>query len=243
MPDGGGCFRRVGRWFGEGIWAKGSIASRVVAVAAAATAGSVAIDVHTDWYRSLNGLAWQPPSGAYGLVWTPLYASIALAAGQARGRTRGPASHGARATQQVGVQHAHDGTQDCPGGARSRSVGSTVSRSLGTRVRSPLKSAWPVRKERRTRSGGLAEGSERLVVRSRRTWARRSASAQSKSWVCRPPAGVAQCDRRGNRPSPAVAGQCRTGAGPGASTLFQRGGVGELLPGETVEGGCVARWS
>ncbi|MEU8943130.1 tryptophan-rich sensory protein [Streptomyces goshikiensis] len=60
-----------------------------VAVAAAAAAGSVVIDAYTDWYRGLNRPARHAPSGAYGLVWTPLYASIAFAAGHAPGRARG----------------------------------------------------------------------------------------------------------------------------------------------------------
>ncbi|MFE3578637.1 TspO/MBR family protein [Streptomyces vinaceus] len=64
-------------------------AAAAVAVAATATAGSVAVDADSDWYRSLHKPAWQPPSWAFGLVWTPLYASIAFAAGHALGGTRG----------------------------------------------------------------------------------------------------------------------------------------------------------
>ncbi|GAA2774492.1 TspO/MBR family protein [Streptomyces lavendulae] len=68
-------------------WKRYAAAS--VAVAAAATAGSVAVDADSDWYVGLHKPAWQPPSWAFGLVWTPLYASIAFAAGHALGRARG----------------------------------------------------------------------------------------------------------------------------------------------------------
>ncbi|MFF4299209.1 TspO/MBR family protein [Streptomyces vinaceus] len=64
-------------------------AAAAVAVAAAATAGSVAVDADSAWYRSLCKPAWQPPPWAFGAVWTPLYASIAFAAGHALGRTQG----------------------------------------------------------------------------------------------------------------------------------------------------------
>ena len=53
------------------------------AVTAAALIGSKGVDPHSAWYRSLDKPDWQPPSWAFGVVWTPLYASIAWAAGRA----------------------------------------------------------------------------------------------------------------------------------------------------------------
>ncbi|MGW8780867.1 TspO/MBR family protein [Streptomyces sp. NPDC055796] len=79
-------------------------AAAAVVVAAAATAGSVAVDADSAWYRSLRKPAWQPPSWAFGVVWTPLYASIAFAAGHALGRTRG--REGARLAASFGVNLA-----------------------------------------------------------------------------------------------------------------------------------------
>ncbi|MFE1381860.1 TspO/MBR family protein [Streptomyces sp. NPDC058740] len=68
-------------------WKRYSVAS--VVVAASAAAGSAAVDADSDWYRGLSKPGWQPPSWAFGVVWTPMYASIAFAAGHALGRTRG----------------------------------------------------------------------------------------------------------------------------------------------------------
>jgi translocator protein len=64
-------------------------AATAAAVTATAAAGSVAVDTGTGWYRTLEKPPWQPPSWAFGAVWTPLYASIAFAGGHALLRTRG----------------------------------------------------------------------------------------------------------------------------------------------------------
>ncbi|GAA2658292.1 TspO/MBR family protein [Paractinoplanes durhamensis] len=61
------------------------------AVTATAVAGSTAVNTGTRWYRTLEKPPWQPPSWAFGAVWTPLYASIAWAGGHAVLRTRGAA--------------------------------------------------------------------------------------------------------------------------------------------------------
>jgi tryptophan-rich sensory protein len=66
-------------------------AATAAAVTATAAAGSVAVDTGTRWYRTLDKPSWQPPSWAFGAVWTPLYASIAFAGGHALLRTRGRA--------------------------------------------------------------------------------------------------------------------------------------------------------
>jgi translocator protein len=54
-----------------------------VAVAVTAAAGAAAVDPDSAWYRDLSKPAWQPPSRAFGIIWTPLYASIAWAGGRA----------------------------------------------------------------------------------------------------------------------------------------------------------------
>ncbi|MFG2622513.1 TspO/MBR family protein [Streptomyces sp. NPDC048507] len=64
-------------------------AACATAVAAAAIVGGVAVEPDSRWYRSLRKPPWQPPSWAFGVVWTPLYASLAWATGRALGRTEG----------------------------------------------------------------------------------------------------------------------------------------------------------
>ncbi|MGW2825718.1 TspO/MBR family protein [Streptomyces sp. NPDC001443] len=59
------------------------------AVAVAAVAGSTAVDPGSTWYRALRKPVWQPPSWAFGVVWTPLYACLAFAGGRALTRTHG----------------------------------------------------------------------------------------------------------------------------------------------------------
>ena len=54
-----------------------------LAVAATAVGGGVATDPGSAWYRALRKPAWQPPPPAYGLVWTPLYAGLAVTSAQA----------------------------------------------------------------------------------------------------------------------------------------------------------------
>ncbi|MER5908701.1 TspO/MBR family protein [Streptomyces mirabilis] len=57
-----------------------------MAVAAAAAVGAVAVDADSVWYRGPAAPRWQPPSWAFGAVWTPLYATIAWSAGSAWNR-------------------------------------------------------------------------------------------------------------------------------------------------------------
>ncbi|MFI7609337.1 TspO/MBR family protein [Micromonospora sp. NPDC049366] len=59
------------------------------AVAATAAAGSVATDPASRWYRRLRKPRWQPPPAAFPLVWTPLYALIAVAGTRTLNRTGG----------------------------------------------------------------------------------------------------------------------------------------------------------
>jgi translocator protein len=60
-----------------------------LAVGATAVAGAQAVDPDSAWYRGLDKPSWQPPPQAFGLVWTPLYASIAWAGGRALHRAAG----------------------------------------------------------------------------------------------------------------------------------------------------------
>ena len=50
------------------------------AVTAVAVVGGLATDTSSDWYRNLDRPSWQPPGPAFGIVWTLLYAMIAISA-------------------------------------------------------------------------------------------------------------------------------------------------------------------
>lgn len=56
-----------------------SYAAAAAAVAATAVVGARAVDADSAWYKALDKPQWQPPSWAFGVVWTPLYASVAWA--------------------------------------------------------------------------------------------------------------------------------------------------------------------
>ncbi|MFJ6904662.1 cytochrome d ubiquinol oxidase subunit II [Streptomyces griseoluteus] len=60
------------------------------AVTATAVAGARATRPDARWCRELNTPDWQPPPWAFGAVWTPLYASLAVAGGRALGAAHGP---------------------------------------------------------------------------------------------------------------------------------------------------------
>jgi benzodiazapine receptor len=55
-----------------------TIAKTAVATAATAVAGSIATDPSDGWYRRLRKPSFQPPAAAFPVVWTALYADIAL---------------------------------------------------------------------------------------------------------------------------------------------------------------------
>ena len=57
---------------------RGTLLRTAVSVAATAVAGGLATDPASAWYRALRKPPWQPPPPAYGLVWTPLYADLAV---------------------------------------------------------------------------------------------------------------------------------------------------------------------
>ncbi|HZK06149.1 MAG TPA: TspO/MBR family protein [Actinomycetaceae bacterium] len=50
-----------------------------LATALTATAGSLATEPDSAWYRGIRKPEWQPPSLAFPIVWTALYAGIAYA--------------------------------------------------------------------------------------------------------------------------------------------------------------------
>ena len=64
----------------------GILAGCVAGVTASAVAGALATDPDSTYYRTLVKPNWQPPPPVYGIVWTPLYADIALSAGHAISR-------------------------------------------------------------------------------------------------------------------------------------------------------------
>jgi tryptophan-rich sensory protein len=65
------------------------VAAAAGAVTAAAGLGGLGTDPGSEWYRSLRLPSWQPPSWAFGAVWTPLYATIAWSAARSLAATRG----------------------------------------------------------------------------------------------------------------------------------------------------------
>ncbi|MBO0812358.1 MAG: tryptophan-rich sensory protein [Microlunatus sp.] len=52
-------------------------------------ATSTAVHPRSDWYRRLVRPEWQPPSAAFGRVWTALYASIVWSGGRSLDRAVG----------------------------------------------------------------------------------------------------------------------------------------------------------
>ncbi|QJS13857.1 tryptophan-rich sensory protein [Streptomyces argyrophyllae] len=74
--------RRTAPWLRYG--------AATAAVAAAVVTGAKAVEPDSTWYKALRKPSWQPPSWVFGAVWTPLYATIAYAAGHALGTTTTP---------------------------------------------------------------------------------------------------------------------------------------------------------
>ena len=58
------------------------------ATAATAAAGGVATDPDSRWYRRLRKPDWQPPAIAFPVVWTALYADLAVSSAVALDSTR-----------------------------------------------------------------------------------------------------------------------------------------------------------
>ncbi len=87
------------------------LAGCVAGVTASAVTGALATDPDSTYYRTLVKPSWQPPPPVYGIVWTPLYADIALSAGHgistlvAAGSGPRAAKSDRGAGRQPGAQH------------------------------------------------------------------------------------------------------------------------------------------
>lgn len=70
------------------------------ATAATAAAGGIATDPDSRWYRRLRKPDWQPPAIAFPVVWTALYADLAVSSAAAldsgRAAAAAPATPGGR---------------------------------------------------------------------------------------------------------------------------------------------------
>jgi tryptophan-rich sensory protein len=60
-----------------------TLAKTALATAATAVAGSIATEPDGGWYRRLRKPPFQPPAAVFPVVWTALYADIALAGAKA----------------------------------------------------------------------------------------------------------------------------------------------------------------
>jgi benzodiazapine receptor len=68
---------------GERVGKLRILAGCLTGTVASAVIGSLAVDPKAAYYQTLDKPSWQPPPPVYGIVWTPLYADIALSAGHA----------------------------------------------------------------------------------------------------------------------------------------------------------------
>lgn len=57
----------------------GNLALTATAASASAAVGALATTPESGWYADLEKPSWRPPPIAFPLVWTPLYADIAVA--------------------------------------------------------------------------------------------------------------------------------------------------------------------
>ncbi len=70
------------------------------ATAATAAAGGVATDPDGAWYRQLRKPDWQPPAVAFPVVWTALYADLAVSSAVALDSNDAPDAAGSISRQQ-----------------------------------------------------------------------------------------------------------------------------------------------
>lgn len=66
-----------------------TLAWTAAATVATAAAGGVATDPRSSWYLKLRKPDWQPPAPAFPVVWTALYADLAVASAMALDRAGG----------------------------------------------------------------------------------------------------------------------------------------------------------
>jgi tryptophan-rich sensory protein len=71
-----------------------TLVKTAAAVTATALLGAVSTDPRSGWYEGLNKPSWQPPPAAFGAVWTPLYALIAVGGARVMDRTSGEERRG-----------------------------------------------------------------------------------------------------------------------------------------------------
>ncbi|KIS27424.1 TspO and MBR s [Arthrobacter sp. SPG23] len=71
-----------------------TVAWTAAATAATAAAGAVATDPDSRWYQRLRKPDWQPPALAFPVVWTALYADLAVSSAVALDSQRVPESAG-----------------------------------------------------------------------------------------------------------------------------------------------------
>ncbi|MFG1780596.1 TspO/MBR family protein [Micromonospora sp. NPDC049048] len=64
-----------------------TLVKTAAAVTVTAAAGTAVNDTSNRWYKRLRKPTWQPPPVAFPLVWTPLYALIAVAGARVLDRT------------------------------------------------------------------------------------------------------------------------------------------------------------
>ncbi|MFJ5860237.1 TspO/MBR family protein [Pseudarthrobacter sp. NPDC092439] len=87
-----------------------TLAWTTAATAATAAAGAAATDPGSSWYIGLRKPRWQPPALAFPIVWTALYADLAVASAVALDRAGGKGGAGTP---------GRAGVADPPGGAGS----------------------------------------------------------------------------------------------------------------------------
>jgi benzodiazapine receptor len=67
-----------------------TLARTALAVGATAATAGLGTDSTSSWYRSLDKPSWQPPPPTYALVWTPLYADLAVVTARTLDRLPAP---------------------------------------------------------------------------------------------------------------------------------------------------------
>jgi tryptophan-rich sensory protein len=93
-----------------------TLAWTAAATAATAAAGGAATDPNSSWYRQLRKPDWQPPALAFPVVWTALYADLAVSSAAALDSSNGEDS-GNRKTSGTGA-----GSQKPGGTARKQEI-------------------------------------------------------------------------------------------------------------------------
>ncbi|MGO4585224.1 TspO/MBR family protein [Arthrobacter sp. 2RAF6] len=76
------------------------LALTAASTVATAAAGSVAADPEGSWYQQLHKPTWQPPAIAFPLVWTALYADLAVSSAVALASGDLPGAPGSKARRQ-----------------------------------------------------------------------------------------------------------------------------------------------